>query len=81
MNENEADQLHSTISVFPSQCKAQVVERGLGHITPKLHLLEEHIAPSVKYIRVGLGLLVEQGVESLHSSMNTLDTPLKIYAR
>ena len=39
---------------------------------PKLHMLEEHIAPFIKRWRVGLGLMSEQGAESIHARFNTL---------
>ena len=46
-------------------------------ITPKLHLLEDHVIKFVKTWRVGLGLLGEQGAESIHSAFNSLK---RVYA-
>ena len=71
------DQLQQDINVFLLQCRQEIVARGLGHVTPKLHLLELHIIPLIRKFRVGLGLLAEQGAESLHSSLNTLDALFK----
>ena len=71
------DQLQQDINVFLLQCRQEIVARGLGHVTPKLHLLELHTIPLIRKFRVGLGLLAEQGAESLHSSLNTLDALCK----
>ena len=47
-------------------------------ITPKLHLLEDHVIKFVKTWRVGFGLLGEQGqAESIHSAFNSLK---RVYA-
>ena len=39
-------------------------------ILPKMHLLEMHIVPWVRQHGVGLGLMGEQGAESIHASVN-----------
>ena len=39
---------------------------------PKMHLLECHIIPWLKEHRVGLGLMGEQGAESIHASINSI---------
>ncbi len=41
-------------------------------ITPKLHLLEFHIILWIEKWKVGLGLLGEQGAESIHAYFNGL---------
>ena len=41
-------------------------------VTPKMHMLEEHVVPWVKKWRVGFGLLGEQGAESIHAYFNSL---------
>ena len=41
-------------------------------VTPKLHMLEEHVVPWVKRWKMGFGLLGEQGAESIHASFNSL---------
>ena len=42
-------------------------------ITPKLHLLEDHILEFMRKWRVGFGLLGEQGAESIHTVYNQLN--------
>lgn len=39
-------------------------------ITPKLHMLEDHIVPFLQEFHVGLGFLGEQGAESIHARFN-----------
>ena len=41
-------------------------------VTPKLHMLEEHLVPWLQRWRVGFGLLGEQGAESIHARFNSL---------
>ena len=41
-------------------------------VTPKLHMLEEHVVPWIKQWGVGFGLLGEQGAESIHAYFNSL---------
>lgn len=41
-------------------------------ITPKLHMVEDHILPFLSRWRVGCGFLGEQGGESIHSRMNIM---------
>lgn len=41
-------------------------------VTPKLHMLEEHVVPWIKKWGVGFGLLGEQGAESIHAYFNDL---------
>ena len=42
-------------------------------ITPKLHSLENHVVPFIHLWRVGLGMMGEQGAESIHARVNTLE--------
>ena len=46
-------------------------------ITPKLHLLEDHIVDFLGQWRVGFGMLGEQGAESIHAAYNNLK---RVYA-
>ncbi|XP_065192129.1 uncharacterized protein LOC135823213 [Sycon ciliatum] len=69
----EVEELESNIRTFLKSARKEVVDRGLGHITPKLHLLESHTAPAMERLGVGLGLLAEQGAESIHAEFNTLE--------
>ena len=41
-------------------------------VTPKLHILEDHMVPWLQRWKVGFGLLDEQGAESIHAKFNTL---------
>ena len=40
-------------------------------ITPKLHMLEEHVCPFLRQWHMGLGFYGEQGIEGIHSEFNT----------
>ncbi len=42
-------------------------------ITPKLHMVEDHIVDFIRRWRVGLGMLGEQGAESIHARFNQLE--------
>ena len=46
-------------------------------ITPKMHMLEDHVLPFLEKWRVGFGLLGEQGAESIHTTFNNLN---RVYA-
>ena len=41
-------------------------------ITPKLHMLEDHVVPWLEKWLVGFGLMGEQGAESMHASFNNM---------
>lgn len=41
-------------------------------ITPKLHMLEDHVVPFLSEWGVGLGFLGEHGAESIHARFNAL---------
>lgn len=57
---------------FLECCRKEIVQRKLDHITPKIYLLESHTVPSIRKLRVGWGLLAEQGSERIHVRFNTL---------
>ena len=40
-------------------------------ITPKLHMLKEHVCPFLRRWHMGLGFYGEQGIEGIHSEFNT----------
>ena len=42
-------------------------------ITPKLHMVEDHIVDFLRQWKVGIGMLGEQGVESIHTTFNQLE--------
>ena len=41
-------------------------------ITPKLHMLEVHMVPLIKKWHYGMGLMGEQGAESIHTCFNAI---------
>ena len=41
-------------------------------VTPKLHMLEDHVIPFLRQWKVGFGFLGEQGAESIHARFNSL---------
>ncbi|XP_022108664.1 uncharacterized protein LOC110988954 isoform X2 [Acanthaster planci] len=47
-------------------------EFPLETITPKMHILEEHVVPWIRKWHFGLGFHGEQGAESVHSHFNCL---------
>nr|XP_054764922.1 uncharacterized protein LOC129271647 [Lytechinus pictus] len=46
-------------------------------ITPKMHILEDHVMPWSQRWRVGLGLLGEQGGEGMHVHLNNIRSNLR----
>lgn len=66
------DDLDGKVQAFMATARREVVERSRGNITPKLHLLERHVVSSMRRFSVGLGLLGEQGGESIHAEFNSL---------
>lgn len=56
-----------------ASCRREVMTRKLGNITPKLHLLEEHVVDSIEHFGMGFSLPGEQGMESIHAETNTLN--------
>lgn len=43
-----------------------------GTITPKLHILEDHVIPFLQKWPTGLGIYSEQGGEGIHPEFNAL---------
>lgn len=41
-------------------------------VTPKLHMLEDHVVSFLRKWKVGFGFLGEQGAESIHARFNNL---------
>jgi len=39
-------------------------------VTPKLHILEDHVTQFIRTWGIGLGFMGEQGFESIHSNFN-----------
>ena len=42
-------------------------------VLPKMHILESHVADRIERWGVGLGLMGEQGAESIHASLNQIE--------
>ena len=66
--------LEEHIQEFMATARSQVVDHNRGNITPKLHLVEHHVVSSIRRFGVSLGLLGEQGGESIHAEFNLLET-------
>ena len=41
-------------------------------VSPKMHMLEDHVLTFIKKWRIGLGMYAEQGGESIHAEFNNL---------
>ena len=41
-------------------------------VLPKMHMLEKHVLPWMREWGVGLGMIGEQGAESIHAYFNSL---------
>lgn len=42
-------------------------------VLPKMHMLEAHVVPWLRQWGVGLGLMGEQGAESIHAAINNIN--------
>ena len=73
MSQDDTDELARCIQHFLAKARESVVSRQLGRIAPKLHLLESHVVPSIRRLGMGLGLLAEQGSETIHAKFNSLN--------
>ena len=47
------------------------------NVSPKMHMLEDHIVPFIKKWKVGLGFYGEQGGESLHHQFKQMKNRYK----
>ena len=74
VSHEELSSLSVLIDDFFTLCRKEIVERQLGHITPKLYLLEQHTLPLMTKLGVGIGLLGEHRSESIHSTFNTYES-------
>ena len=43
-------------------------------VTPKMHMLEDHMMTWLKKWKVGFGTMGEQGAESIHANFNGIET-------
>lgn len=74
---SDVKKLEDGVTELLRLCRSEIVARGRGHITPKLHLLEEHTVPLLRTLGVGIGLLGEQGAESIHAAFNKYEQTYK----
>ena len=72
VSEDDILALQSNIMDFMCSVRREIVLRGLGNVTPKLHLLEDHVVEQMAHFQTGLGLYGEQGGEGLHAEFNLL---------
>ncbi len=42
-------------------------------VTPKMHMMEEHLVPQISKWNLAMGFLGEQGAESIHASFNSIE--------
>ena len=73
-NSEQLQDLEAKIEVFMLSARKEVVQRCRGHVTPKLHLLESHVVPSMRQFGVGLVMLGKQGGEGIHAKFNLLSS-------
>ena len=62
--------LESNITEFLSHYRAAF---PTATITPKLHMMEDHVVDFISQWRVGLGMMGGQGAESIHTVFNQLN--------
>ena len=62
---------------FMARARSEVIVRLKRQVTPKLHLLEDHLISSMKHFGSALGALGEQGRESTHHKFNQLRSNLQ----
>ena len=79
-NSEQRQDLEAKIEVVMLSARKEVVQRGRGHVTPMLHLLESHF-PSMRRFGVGLGMLGEQGGGEIHAEFNLLSSTFRSIIR
>ena len=72
MSVEDVQAFETDVRLFMATARREIVSRKLGRVTPKLHLLESHLSDALARFRVGIGLLAEQGGESIHHEFNNL---------
>ena len=72
--QDSAAEFRAAVITFLATCREEITSRKLGNITPKLNLLEAHVLDCMRHFGMGLGLLGEQGMESIHAKFNTLQS-------
>ncbi|XP_062502539.1 uncharacterized protein LOC134179620 [Corticium candelabrum] len=69
LEEHEIDQLEYDIRDFLKHYREDLTNPP---VTPKIHMLEEHVVPWIRRWKLGLGFHGEQGAESIHARFNAL---------
>lgn len=69
----DLQQLQDKIALFMATLRREIVARKKGNVTPKLHLLEDHVVDQMRHFGAGLALRGEQGGETIHHEWNELD--------
>ena len=60
------------VQIFLAYLRQPSVISSNISITPKLHILEDHVVPWMREWQQGLGVMGEQGAESIHAQFNVL---------
>nr|XP_058961399.1 uncharacterized protein LOC131788329 [Pocillopora verrucosa] len=68
LNDGKIDKLEEDITNFLQFLREKFPDTT---ITPKLHMLEEHVCPFLRQWHMGLRFYGEQGIEGIHSEFNT----------
>ncbi|CAH3103928.1 unnamed protein product [Pocillopora meandrina] len=68
LNDGKIDKLEEDITNFLQFLREKFPDMT---VTPKLHMLEEHVCPFLRQWHMGLGFYGEQGIEGIHSEFNT----------
>ena len=76
-DDDDLASLEKQISEFMAMVRHDIAERLGKSITPKLHLLERHTIPCMRRFGISLGLLDEQGGESIHGKFKQLRSSLE----
>ena len=66
IDESEHEEIQESISIYMKNYRDYFPGKS---VTPKMHILENHVLPFIKKFGFGFGLLSEQGGELLHASM------------
>ena len=71
IDQSEHDEIQESISTYMQNYRDYFPGKT---ISPKMHILENHLLPFIKNFGFGFGLLSEQGGELLHASMVRFST-------
>ena len=74
VTDEDLEVMEGRITTFMATARREVIARGLGNVTPKLHLVEDYVVACMRKFRVGLGLLGKKGGEGIHHELNILSS-------